>query len=193
MSSIGAQAVSAQLGIAADAPAEILDVAAGSGVYGFTALQDLPRAHLTSLDWENVLRQARKIAERRGVAERVTWLAGSAFDAPLPAAHFDAVLCSHFFHHFDAAQNQALAQRLFATVKPGGRLLIHDFVPDDARAAHEPALLFAVVMLSTTARGNCSTFPEYRTWLEAAGFRDISLHPLAIGPSSVVVGTRPGS
>ena len=191
VSAIGAQAVAEQLGLDADAPAEILDVAVGSGVYGFTALQRLPGARLTSLDWENVLRHARPIAERYGVADRVTWLPGSAFDTPLPAARFDAVICSHFFHHFDAAQNLDLARRLFAAVKPGGRLLIHDFVPDDARAAHEPALLFAVVMLATTERGNVYTLAEYREWLEAAGFRDVTFHPLTMGASAVVVGRRP--
>jgi len=191
ISDLGAMAVADQLGLDASAPAQILDVAAGSGVYGFTALQHLPNAHLTTLDWENVLKHARMHAVRRGVAERVTWLPGSAFDAPLPPAHFDAVICSHFFHHFDAATNQTLTKRLFDAVKPGGRLLIHDFVPDDARAAHEPALMFAVVMLTTTEHGNSYTFGEYCDWLESAGFRVLALQPLPMGGSSVVVAQRP--
>ncbi|MEO8606179.1 MAG: class I SAM-dependent methyltransferase, partial [bacterium] len=191
ISDFGASAVADQLGLAADAPAQILDVAAGSGVYGFSALQRLPNAHLTSLDWANVLEHARKHAAARGVAERVTWLPGSAFDAPLPQAHFDAVICSHFFHHFDAVTNQRLTRRLFDAVKPGGRLLIHDFVPDDARAAHEGALMFAVVMLATTEHGNSYTFGEYCDWLEAAGFRVLALQPVPMGASSVVVAQRP--
>jgi ubiquinone/menaquinone biosynthesis C-methylase UbiE len=191
ISELGAQGVAEHLGLEPGAPAEILDVAAGSGVYGFTALQRLPQAHLTALDWDNVLQHARRIAGKRGVAERVTWLSGSAFDAPLPAGRYDVVLCSHFFHHFDAAENLALAKRFFAATKPGGRLLIHDFVPDDARAAHEPALMFAVIMLTTTQRGNAYTMADYRPWLEGAGFRELSLHPLPMGGSSVIVARRP--
>jgi SAM-dependent methyltransferase len=187
----GAHAVAEHLGLDPDSPAELLDVAVGSGVYGFMALERLPRAHLTSLDWENVLAQARRIAEQRGVADRVTWLAGSAFDAPLPPSHFDAVLMSHFLHHFSAEENTRLLRRLFATLKPGGRLLVHDFVPDEARAAHEPALLFAVIMLSTTRQGNVYTPAEYRRQFEDAGFRDFSLHPLPFGGSSVLVANRP--
>jgi len=192
ISELGAQAVAEHLGLDANAPAAILDVAAGSGVYGFTALQRLPKARLTSLDWENVLAHARAIAEKRGVADRVTWLGGSAFDAPLPDGKYDAVICSHFFHHFDGAQNLALARRFFAALKPGGRLLVHDFVPDDARTAHEPALMFAVIMLSTTERGNAYTMADYRPWLEGAGFRDLGLHPVPMGGSSVIVAHRPG-
>ena len=191
MSAIGANAVADQLLLDAQRPAELLDVAVGSGVYGFTALERYPRARLTSLDWANVLAHARTIAERRGVAERVTWLAGSAFDAPLPPAHFDAVLMSHVLHHFAPDENVALASRLFAALKPGGQLLVHDFIPDDARAAHEPALLFAVVMLATTERGNAYTFAELRQMLEAAGFRYLSLHPVAMGGSSVISARRP--
>lgn len=187
----GAHAVAEHLGLDPDRPAELLDVAVGSGVYGFTALERLPKAHLTSLDWENVLAQARRIAEQRGVADRVTWLAGSAFDAPLPPSHFDAILMSHFLHHFSAAENTKLLRRLFTALKPGGRLLVHDFVPDEARAAHEPALLFAVIMLSTTRQGDVYTPAEYRSQFENAGFRDVSLHPLPFGGSSVLVANRP--
>jgi SAM-dependent methyltransferase len=191
ISAIGANAVAEQLALDPQRPAELLDVAVGSGVYGFTALQRYPRARLTSLDWANVLAHARTIAERRGVADRVTWLAGSAFDTPLPTAHFDAVLMSHFLHHFAADENIALARRLFAALKPGGQLLVHDFVPDDARTAHEPALLFAVIMLASTEHGNAYTFAELRQQLEAAGFRDLSLVPVAMGGSSVITARRP--
>jgi ubiquinone/menaquinone biosynthesis C-methylase UbiE len=188
---IGAQAVVEQLVLDPGAASEVLDVAVGSGVYGFTALERYPLARLTSLDWPNVLAHARTIAERRGVAERVTWLGGSAFEAPLPAGRFDAVIMSHFLHHFAPDENSALLRRLFTALKPGGQLLVHDFVPDDARAAHEPALLFAVVMLATTARGNAYTLAEYRPMLEGAGFRDLSLTPLAMGGSSVLAARRP--
>jgi ubiquinone/menaquinone biosynthesis C-methylase UbiE len=191
MSQIGAQAVVEQLALDPNQPSQILDVAAGSGVYGFTALERYAQARLTSLDWPNVLQHARTIAERRGVAARVTWLAGSAFDAPLPAGHFDAVIMSHFLHHFAPGENTALLRRLFTTLKPGGQLLVHDFVPDDARAAHEPALLFAVIMLVSTQRGNAYTLAEYRPMLEAAGFRDLSLTPVAMGGSSVLAARRP--
>lgn len=187
----GANAVADQLDLDPDAPAEVLDVAVGSGVYGFTALERLPSARLTSLDWANVLAHARRIAEARGVAARVTWLAGSAFDAPLPETHFDAVIMSHFLHHFGPDENAVLLRRLFATLKPGGRLLVHDFVPDEARALHETALLFAVIMLATTRQGDAYTFGEYRAQLENTGFREVSLHALPIGGSSVVVARRP--
>lgn len=191
MSQIGANAVADVLQLDADAPSVLLDVAVGSGVYGFTALDRHPRARLTSLDWPNVLAHARTIAERRGVNDRVTWLAGSAFDMPLPEKHFDAIIVSHFFHHFSPEQNTTLAARLFASLRPGGQLLVHEFVPDEARAAHEPALLFAVIMLASTEHGNVYTFAEYSRMMAAAGFADFSITPVPMGGSSVISARRP--
>jgi cyclopropane fatty-acyl-phospholipid synthase-like methyltransferase len=98
---------------------------------------------------------------------------------------------SHFLHHFAPDENTALLRRLFTALRPGGQLLVHDFVPDDARATHEPALLFAVIMLASTERGNAYTLAEYRPMLETAGFRDLSLTPLAMGGSSVLAARRP--
>jgi ubiquinone/menaquinone biosynthesis C-methylase UbiE len=190
-SQIAAGLVADLLPLAGDGPIEVLDVACGSGVYGFTVLERYPQARLTALDWQNVLERARNVAERRGVTDRVNWLPGSAFDAHLPAAHFDAVIASHFYHHFPPAQNIELSARFFRTLKPGGRLAIHDFVADDARSESEQALLFAVVMLASTPRGDVYTFPEYRDMLEAAGFTEVIIDPVPLVGSHVIQARRP--
>jgi hypothetical protein len=97
---------------------------------------------------------------------------------------------SHFFHHFSLQENTALARRLFAALKPGGQLIVQEFVPDDVRAVQEPALMFAVIMLATTARGNAYTFAEYRRVLEDAGFRDLSLPPVEMSGSALMIAHR---
>jgi ubiquinone/menaquinone biosynthesis C-methylase UbiE len=173
------------------APLEVLDVACGSGVYGFSVLERFPQARLTSLDWPSVLNHARKVAERRGVAQRITWLGGSAFEATLPPSRFDLVIVSHFYHHFPAAQNIELSKRLFAALKPGGRISVHDWVADDARAERTQALMFAVVMVASTPQGDVYTLPEYRSMLEAAGFRGVRLEEIPLMGTHVVFAERP--
>jgi SAM-dependent methyltransferase len=191
-SRLPAQAVAEALDLEPEEPAEILDVAAGSGTYGFTVLERFPKARLMSLDWHNVLEQARKVAERRGVADRVRWLPGSAFDTPLPRACFDAVVISHFYHHFSPVENAQLTERLFEALKPGGRLAVHEFIPDDARAESERSLLFGVIMLASTERGDVYTFPEYRSLLDAAGFIDVALREIPLVGSSLILARKPG-
>jgi SAM-dependent methyltransferase len=171
--------------------AEVLDVACGSGAYGIAVLARFPDARVTALDWENVLDHTRRFATRAGVGARMTWLAGSAFDVPLPPATYDAILVSHFYHHFSAAENVALTRRLFAALKPGGRLVVHEWVPDDARAEHRLALEFAVVMLATTRAGDAYTLAEYRRMFTAGGFGEPSVHVVPGLGSQVLIVRRP--
>ncbi|HEY8518346.1 MAG TPA: methyltransferase [Candidatus Binatia bacterium] len=191
MSTMGAGLVAELLELDRDASLEVLDVACGSGVYGFAVLDKVPGARLTSLDWPNVLERARRIAEKRGLADRVTWLGGSAFDAPLPEGKFDLVLASHFYHHFSPEQNVELSRRLLATLKPGGTLAIQDWVVDDDRTGPPQAVLFAVVMLASTRSGDVYTLGEYRRMLESAGFADVAAREVPMIGAQLVLARRP--
>src|ERR1700733_686822 len=51
-------------------PLRVLDVAAGHGMYGITIAERYPQAHVTALDWPNVLAVAEENARRAGVAGR---------------------------------------------------------------------------------------------------------------------------
>ena len=60
----------------------VLDVAAGHGLFGIAVAKQYPKAHVTALDWANVLAVAAQNAKVEGVAERHELLPGSAFDVP---------------------------------------------------------------------------------------------------------------
>src|SRR3954454_21645482 len=51
-------------------PLRVLDVAAGHGLFGITVAERYPQAHITALDWPNVLAVAADNARARGVADR---------------------------------------------------------------------------------------------------------------------------
>lgn len=178
------------LPLATDRPVEVLDVACGSGVYGFTILERWPQARVTALDWKDVVRAAQQTAQRRGLAERMNWIAGSAFDTPIPQGRFDLVLASHFIHHFPPAQVIHLAMRFIRALKPGGTLALHEWVADDERTTHGPALMFAVLMLASTASGDVYTFREFTEMLEAAGFGGVRRAPLGRHGTEVVLARR---
>ncbi|MEW6271808.1 MAG: methyltransferase [Thermodesulfobacteriota bacterium] len=191
MSSVGAGMVAGLLELDPTRPLEVLDVACGSGVYGFAVLDAVPGAHVTALDWPNVLEQTRRVAEKRGLADRVTWLGGSAFEAPLPERRFDLVLASNFYHHFSPEQNVELSRRLLATLKPGGTLAIQDWVADDRRTGPPQAVLFAVVMLASTRSGDVYTLAEYRRILESAGFVELRAREVPLIGAQLLLARRP--
>ncbi len=190
-SKIPAMFLASTLGLDREQPLEVLDVACGSGMYGFAVLEHVPAARLTALDWPTVLEKARLRAEQHGLDGRLTLLPGSAFDVPLPADRYDLVIASHFYHHFDQAENIELSARLIRTLKPGGRLAIHEWVADDERAQRHQALMFAVVMLASTRHGDVYTFPEYRDMLEAVGFADVFSQEVPIVGSQIIQARKP--
>src|SRR5262249_29957112 len=60
-------------------PLRVLDVAAGHGLFGITIAERYPKAHVTALDWANVLAVAQENAKRAGLGGRYALRPGSAF------------------------------------------------------------------------------------------------------------------
>jgi predicted O-methyltransferase YrrM len=170
-------------------PIKVLDVAAGHGMYGVTAAKNLPNVHVTALDWPAVLEVAKENAAKAGVADRYSTLPGSAFDADLGEG-YDYIFITNFLHHFDPPTNEKLLRRFHAALRPGGKALTVEFVPNPDRVTPPMAAAFSLVMLAHTDSGDAYTFAEYETMVRAAGFKSCSLHPVPELPQQVVVAEK---
>ena len=73
--------------------------------------------------------------------------------------------------------------------RPGGRVLIVEFVPNEERISPASAASFSLVMLGTTPEGDAYTFGEYENMLREAGFAEITMHPLLPSQESAIVAT----
>src|ERR1700688_107987 len=130
-------------------PIKVLDIAAGHGMYGVTVAKNLPNVHVTALDWPAVLEVAKENAAKAGVADRYSTLPGSAFDADLGEG-YDYIFITNFLHHFDLPTNEKLFRRFHAALKPGGKALTVEFVPNPDRVTPPMAAAFSLVMLAHT-------------------------------------------
>lgn len=167
-------------------PLRILDVAAGHGLFGITIAQRYPNAHVTALDWPNVLKVAEENARRAGLADRHTLLPGSGFTTDW-GGPYDLVLLTNFLHHFDLPTCQKLAEKAFAALAPGGRALTLEFIPNPDRVSPPTVATFALTMLATTAHGDAYTFAEYEQVFSRAGFKRSEFHPLPPTTQQAVV------
>lgn len=174
-----AQIVAEILGVAEQGPMKVLDIAAGHGMYGITIAAQNAQAEVWALDWPSVLEIARQNADAAGVADRYHLLPGSAFETEFGNG-FDLVLVTNFYHHFELEKNQALARRIYDSLKPGGRMATLEFVPNEDRVTPIPSARFSLVMLSTTEQGDAYTFAEYREIFEGAGFKENKIFPCAV-------------
>jgi 2-polyprenyl-3-methyl-5-hydroxy-6-metoxy-1,4-benzoquinol methylase len=167
-------------------PLRALDVAAGHGLFGITLAERYPKAHVTALDWANVLAVAAENARRAGVAERHALRPGSAFEVDW-GDPYDVVLLTNFLHHFDVPTCEKLAAKAFAALTPGGRALTLDFIPEPDRVTPPSSACFALTMLATTAHGDAYTFAEYQEMFAKAGFTRSEFHALPPTTQQAVV------
>ena len=153
-------------------PIQVLDLGAGHGWYGLAIAAQNRSAHIFPLDSPPVLEIAKKNARQAGVAERYHPIPGDVFKVEF-GGPYDLVVAANFAHHFDAAANRRLFRKVRAALKPGGRMVLIDFVPNADRVSPSPDASFALTLMATSARGDLHTWKEYSQLLRAAGFRNV--------------------
>jgi 2-polyprenyl-3-methyl-5-hydroxy-6-metoxy-1,4-benzoquinol methylase len=168
-------------------PVSVLDIAAGHGLFGIEIARQNAEARITAIDWPAVLEVARGNARTAGVDERYTLKPGSAFDVEY-GGPYDIALLTNFLHHFDVATCVSLLQRVRAALKPGGRVVALEFVPNDDRVSPPVAATFSMTMLATTPSGDAYTQKEFDSMYREAGFGDVRGHSVPTGPETVVIG-----
>ena len=164
----------------------VLDISASHGAYGIAFAQANPRAHLVALDWESVLAIAEENATAAGISHRFSKITGDAFTVDL-GSDYDAVLVPNFLHHFNVTDCTRFLRRVHTALRPGGRVVIIEFVPNEDRITPPHSASFGIVMLGTTPEGDAYTFSEYQTMLADAGFKNAELHELPPTAESAVI------
>jgi SAM-dependent methyltransferase len=190
MSYPSAVAAGVALGVAsAKGPVRVLDLAAGSGVWGIAIAQQSPHVTVTAVDWPAVLETTRKTAQRFGLADRFHFVAGDLATADFGTGHQIATL-GHILHSEGAERSRNLLRKTFDALAPGGSIVIGEFLVDADRRGPVNGLIFSVNMLVNTDEGDTFSFEEIRGWLEQCGFENARLVP-APGPSPLIVAEKP--
>ena len=169
----------------------VLDVACGSGVYGYTIARRNPQAQVVGLDRRNILKIAARQANELGVTEQVQHRPGNILSLRYGQEEFDLVIISNVFHQYNPQHVRQVLDKAHEALRPGGRIVINDFVADDKRQQATDALLMSVDMLIYTPDGEAHSLLEYRTWLEEAGFVDMAYHSLPQNLTSVFIARKP--
>ena len=122
-----------------------------------------------------------------GVADRVSFAAGSFFDQPLPKA--DVVMMGHILHDWDLPTKQMLVRRAFDAVPSGGAFIVYESIIDDDRSKNAFGLMMSLNMLIETPGGFDYTGADCAGWMREAGFSSTRVEPL-VGPDSMVIGIK---
>lgn len=170
-------------------PVRVLDLAAGSGVWGIALAQASRYVTVTAVDWPTVLDMTTAVVRRWGLANRFQFVGEDLLSAEFGEGHHIAIL-GHIVHTEGATRSQVLLRRTFESLAPGGIIAIADFLVNEDRTGPPMALMWAVNMLVQTEEGDTFSFGEISGWLRDAGFENVRLleNP---GPSPVIIANKP--
>lgn len=163
-------------------PQTMLDVGGAHGYFSVELCRRHPALHSTILDLPDAVAQSEPLLAREGLGERVRYRTGNALTEDFGEAQYDLVFIANLVHHFDAATNRALMQRVARALRPGGTVVILEIIrsPTPRQAGQIGALLDFYFGL-TSAAGTWS-FPEMASWQREAGLTILKSIRLRFSP-----------
>jgi 2-polyprenyl-3-methyl-5-hydroxy-6-metoxy-1,4-benzoquinol methylase len=174
------------------APARILDVGAGSGVWSLS-MAERCGAVVTTLDLPGVAELFLSRAAARGLGERADAIVGDFNTTELPAESFDRVVLANVIHLEPPARARSLIARAAAAVAPGGDLVVIEPIGRETPRRERGAAIYALHLALRTREGWAHRPPEITEWLRDAGLAIEA--PVALdGPPEAfvaIVGRRP--
>ena len=167
----------------------VLDLAAGSGIWGIALAQKSPRVRVTAVDWAGMIPTTKRITKQFGVGDRFKYVEGDILKANFGSG-YDIATLGHILHSEGEERSRDLLKKTFRALKSGGTIAIAEWLVNDDRTKPLPSLMFAVQMLVNTEKGDTFSFNQIKTWLEEAGFKKVRKLE-APGPSPLVLATKP--
>jgi SAM-dependent methyltransferase len=167
----------------------LVDVGGGTGIYSIAWLRNHPRLRAIVWDRPEVLKVVLEMAEAYGVADRLECRPGDMFVDAVPTGA-DVILLSNILHDWDVPQCAQLVERCAKALSPGGRLLIHDVLLNDALDGPLAIALYSAALFSLT-EGRAYSAAEFQGWLTAAGLELLPIVPTLIHCAVVPGRKRP--
>lgn len=168
----------------------MLDVGGGPATYPIVFAAKNENLHATVLDLRIPLNVAREKVKEAGLQKRIKLVEGDYFRVEFGTG-YDLVLISNILHSMSPGRARLVVGKSFNALVPGGRIVIHDFLPNEERTGPEWPILFAVNMLVATESGNTYTYDEICAWLRSAGFQEMRRFKVE-DSSALVIAKKPG-
>jgi len=153
---------------------DMLDVGGGSGAFSYVFVENTPGLKSTVLELPEVCRTGEgiKAGQKPDVQERVSFaeLDATSPDWPVNDAAYDVVLMSYISGSVPEAIISQLYANAFKALRPGGRLLVHDFMVHDSLDGPALGALWGLQHVTVNADGLGLCPAEIIKRMAVAGF-----------------------
>jgi predicted O-methyltransferase YrrM len=162
----------------------LLDLGGGPGTYAMAFARK--NIGVTLLDFPETLKIAKRLIAASGLGGKIKLLPGDFLKTCL-GNNYDMVFISQILHAYSDRDCLSLLKKSSAALKPGGRVVVHEFYLDQTKTNPPQGALFAINMLVNTAAGRSYAPSEISSWMKKAGFTDITEQIL--GETVLISGT----
>ena len=166
----------------------LLDIAGGSGIYACAIIARHPHLRATVLEKPPVDRITNRCLAERGFADRIAVRRGDMFVDPFPTG-CDIHLFSNVLHDWDIDPVEQLLRKSYATLPPGGLIVVHDAHINATKTGPLPVAAYSALLMTIT-EGKCYSQREMDDYLMRAGFSGADYFPTA-ADRSVIIAHRP--
>lgn len=167
---------------------KLLDLGGGPGSYSMELLKKNPQLSAVIVDLPLTLEVAKEVIEEEGMDNRISLKEGDFFNDPQCnlGSGYDAAIISNVLHIEGEEINRQVLRHVYKAMQSPGIIIIHESIIDEDRTSPTDRAMFALNMLVHTERGNCYTFNEMKSWLEEAGFKEVTFIDCFERPSLIV-------
>src|SRR5438046_6124515 len=133
MSYGSSQALADHLKIAdAPNPVRVLDLGAGSGIWGSALCKKSPRVEVTAVDWAGMIPTTKRITQKFGVGDRFKFVEGDLLEADFGSG-YDIATLGHILHSEGEERSRKLLKKTANALKSGGTIAISEWLVNDER------------------------------------------------------------
>lgn len=160
-----------------DGAARLLDVGGGTGAFSITLCNAFPGLDSTIVDFPNVVDVGRGKVDAAGLSDRIHYVEADATGLDWPGDQ-DMVLMSYLLSGVPAEMHDGLFAAAFRALKPGGRILVHDFIVRDDRTGPHLTALWQLQHTAFTPHACSLDDAGLAGALESAGFAGTEVGPM---------------
>jgi cyclopropane fatty-acyl-phospholipid synthase-like methyltransferase len=165
----------------------MLDIGGGSGSHSIGAVRRWSQMQAIIFEMPVVCEVAEQYIAQYGMQRQIETYAGDMWNDPFPPA--DLHFYADIYHDWPLEKCRFLAEKSFASLEAGGRIIIHEMLLNDEKTGPFTVAGYAIAMLLWT-EGQQFSGRELSTMLDEAGFIDIEVKPTS-GYWHIVTGRKP--
>ena len=150
---------------------DMLDIGGAHGYYSVTLCRRHPGLRSVILDLPESINEAQHLLAKEQMGGRVVHQPGNVLTDDLGEAQWDIVLIASLVHHFDEETNRALMRRIARALRPGGVLVVQEFMRNQRPHAGDHLGALLDLFFAATSESGTWSVKEITDWQRAAGLK----------------------